>query len=90
MPADAQLLAVNLRQVDTNTFSWLLQSIGTVASEQVKTINDTLPFPGVKEGGTYLFLRALSPIGFVTGTVSDNESNPLTSALVTADNHSLI
>jgi hypothetical protein len=70
LPGFAQFIAVNLQQVEDNIFSWVLQSNCIIENSKIKTTQDTLPFPGVKQGGTYLFLRALSPIGFITGNIS--------------------
>ena len=41
-----------------------------------------LAWPGVTRGGTYLFARALAPLGFVRGTVFDVGGATLASALV--------
>ncbi|MHC4397532.1 MAG: Ig-like domain-containing protein, partial [Planctomycetota bacterium] len=83
IPADAQLLVVKLEKIDVD-LCWVLTSQGIVDSGRIKSwidISNGLPFTGVKQGGTYLFLQALSPMGFITGTVT-KESNPVSGAVV--------
>ncbi|MHC4397786.1 MAG: Ig-like domain-containing protein, partial [Planctomycetota bacterium] len=83
IPADAQLLVVKLEKIDVD-LCWVLTSQGIVDSGRIKSwidISNGLPFTGVKQGGTYLFLQALSPLGFITGTVT-KESQPVSGAVV--------
>lgn len=45
-----------------------------------------VPFPGITAAGTYLFLRPLTPVGYIHGlTVSGTPAAPRSGVLVTAD-----
>ncbi len=46
--------------------------------------------PGIKTSGTYFFLQAKAPLGFVKGTVKDSSGNLYTSALTTTNTCSLV
>jgi hypothetical protein len=90
IPQDAQLFVVKLEKIDVE-LSWVLQCQGIVEASRIKSFIDTgssPPFTGVKQGGTYLFLQALSPMGFITGTVT-KESNPITGAVVSVTNQEI-
>ncbi len=90
IPQDAQLYIVRLEKVDYQ-ICWILKSQGIVENSRVKSFADIsagLPFPGIKEGGTYLFLRALAPVGYATGLVNQG-TQPLAGAVVSADNHDI-
>lgn len=44
-----------------------------------------LTLPGIRSEGVYLFLRALNPVGFISGSVADSQNQLLAGALVTVD-----
>lgn len=46
--------------------------------------------PGIIASGTYLFLQARAPLGFVTGLVADAGGNPYPSALVASNTCTLV
>jgi RHS repeat-associated protein len=94
LPTEAQLIAVHLEKLDALlSMNWILKSQAAVETQasRISTFIDPgagLPFPGVTQGGTYLFLRALSPLGFFTGTVTEN-TQPVTGAILSAANHDI-
>ncbi|NIN34178.1 MAG: hypothetical protein GTO60_03360, partial [Gammaproteobacteria bacterium] len=90
IPQDAQLLTVKLEKL-THELVWVLTSQGIVENSRIKSFMNTgtgLTFPGVREGGTYVFLRALSPLGFISGTVTQN-AQPFSGALVSLPTHEI-
>ncbi len=44
-----------------------------------------LSFPGIQQGGLYLFLQASGPVGYLTSTVTGRDGMPAAGALVTID-----
>jgi RHS repeat-associated protein len=94
-----QLVCVRLQETDLG-YGWVLQSRAEVEVEEyppgtftykLRTyIDGANPiFNGVKQGGTFLFLKADSDMGFIKGTVTQ-ETEPLTGALVSLNNHDLL
>ncbi len=87
---EAQLLLVRLEKTGYR-LDWVLT--GRVALEASAAVSVTeaaggLPFNGVVRGGSYLFLKALAPVGFISGNVNAN-GQPLAGALVSAEQHQL-
>jgi len=88
--SDPQLIASKLQKIDED-YSWLIVQTSKIDTSKVITHSSTeafLPLPGVTQGGTYVFLAALYPVGYMQGTVSD-QGQALKNALLTVDNHTL-
>ena len=61
IPGEAQLFIVKLEKLEAE-LCWIWKGRAVIEGERIKSLietGNTLPFPGVKEGGIYIFLRAI-------------------------------
>ncbi|MCP4146816.1 MAG: Ig-like domain-containing protein, partial [bacterium] len=73
LSAEDQLYIVKLEKIDYS-LGWVLNSICNLTGGRIGNFDEAnangLPFPGVSKGGTYLFLKALAPVGYIKGNVT--------------------
>ncbi|RLA51346.1 MAG: hypothetical protein DRR42_10635, partial [Gammaproteobacteria bacterium] len=95
IPTDTQLLAVRIEEID-EVSKHVLVALGRVndagqgEGTQVTFADGGtgLPLPGIDRGGQYYLVRALEPIAFITGAVTEN-ALPIEQALVETSNYPL-
>ncbi|MCP4157179.1 MAG: hypothetical protein GY757_56230, partial [bacterium] len=87
LSAEDQLYIVKLEKIDYS-LGWVLNSICNVTGGRIGNFDDAnangLPFPGVNKGGTYLFLKALAPVGYIKGDIT-LEGTQVSEALISVD-----
>lgn len=93
---DPALPVVVAKKFDVKGGSRLkLVAAGTVTGSIISSTaaitagNETLPAQGITTSGQYLFLQATSPIGYVTGQVTDAAAAPFAAIQVSARNATL-
>jgi hypothetical protein len=79
--------AIEVRGVRKLKLVALAASSGSVITTD---LGGNLPLAGVVTSGSYYFLQAKAPLGFVQGTVSDALGNSFASALVSSSTGSLV
>lgn len=89
LPPDAQFITCRLKKIDTDYF-WVETQTSYIDGNRLKTHNSNnafLPFPGVREGGLYIFLQILRPAGYAKGTVYDSSSPSNEEGVILSVNH---
>ena len=67
---DSVIVAAKLCKIE-GSLKWYLSSLCIIEDNKVKTIvSGDLPFKGVNEGGSYIFIKTENPAGFIKGIVS--------------------
>jgi RHS repeat-associated protein len=75
LPADPQLIVARLVQVGLASY-WVVEGTAVYDGNRINTIAGPGSAPGIRSGGIYGIFHAQLPIGFLTGTITNPQSNP--------------
>jgi PKD repeat protein len=94
IPQGARALTLELIEADNVSYLQLVAAALVQGSQIVSSVDPlgdgSLPMPGVRHGGRYVFVTPAQPMGFVTGIVQDLDGSPLRGALVTTSSSPLV
>ena len=75
LPANPQLIVARLVQIGLSSY-WVMEGTATYDGNRITTVAGPSSAPGIRNGGIYGIFHAQVPIGFLTGTVTNPQSNP--------------
>lgn len=75
LPANPQLVLARLVQVGLSSY-WVVEGTANYDGNRITTVAGPASAPGIRNGGIYGIFHAQVPIGFLTGLITNPQSNP--------------
>ncbi|MCI0612142.1 Ig-like domain-containing protein, partial [bacterium] len=89
LPANPQLILARLVQIGLSSY-WVIEGTATYDGSRITTVAGPASAPGIRNGGIYGIFHAQVPIGFLTGTVTNPQSNPAGPGIIVSSSANLL